>query len=326
MKAARRAAVIALALAAIAYVLHVGVKPVRRVAILDDATPAAREQYWTAFRGRLGALGWSQGENLAVDARYANGDRSSLETLAGDIVASKPDVFVVATTTVALVAKKATSEIPIVVLGAADPVRSGLVASLGRPGGNVTGASFNQAEIVGKWVNLVRELMPDARAIAYLTDRGNPGELLVFQELSDRARKAGMTAELFDGVTIAGVDGAFDALSAKRADALIVGTPSSILAQRKHILDAAAAARTAVLYARREYADAGGIVSYGADFKPVFERGAEYVDRILRGARPADLPYDMASSFRLVLNLQAARRIGVAIPESIRIRADEVIE
>jgi putative ABC transport system substrate-binding protein len=326
MKALRRAAVIALVLVAIGYALHLGLTSVPRVAILDDATPAAREQYWAAFRGRLAALGWSEGETLAVDARYANGDRSRLETLAGDIVARKPDVFVVATTTVALAAKKATSEIPIVVLGAADPVRSGLVASLGRPGGNVTGASFNQAEIVGKWLNLVRELVPEARAIAYLTDRGNPGEVLVFQELSDHARKSGMTAELFDGVTTAGVDDAFDALSAGRADALIVGTPSSILAQRKHILDAAAAGRTAVLYARREYADAGGVVSYGADFKPVFERGAEYVDRILRGAKPADLPYDMASSFRLVLNLRAARQMGLAIPESIRIRADEVIE
>jgi len=322
----RRAALVALALCAVANPRRAVAQSVRHVAILDDATPAVRERYWTALRDRLAALGWSQGRNVSIEARYAHGDRSMLDALAAEIVAGKPDVFVVATTTVAVVARKATSEIPIVAVGAADPVRAGLIASLGRPGGNVTGASFNQVEIVGKWLNLVRELVPGARAIAYLTDRGNPGEVLVFQDLTDHGRKIGMTVEAFDGVAPSGVDRAFDALARKRVDALIVGTPSSVLAQRRHIVDAAAGARTAVLYARREYVDAGGFISYGADFKPVFERGAEYVDRILRGSKPADLPYDMAASFRLVLNLQAARRMGIAVPRSIRIRADEVIE
>ena len=322
----RRAALVAFALCAFAHAPQAGAQSVRRVAILDDAAPAVRERYWTAFRDRLAALGWSQGRNVSIEARYAHGDRSKLDALAAGIIAGKPDVFVVATTTVAVVARKATSEIPIVAVGAADPVRAGLIASLGRPGGNVTGASFNQIEIVGKWVNLVRELTPGSSAIAYLTDRGNPGEMIVLQELADHARTVGMTAQAFDGVTPSGVDRAFEALARKRVDALIVGTPSSVLAHRKHIVDAAAGARAAVLYARREYVDAGGFISYGADFKPVFERGAEYVDRILRGSKPADLPYDMASSFRLVLNLQAARRMGIAVPQSIRIRADEVIE
>jgi putative ABC transport system substrate-binding protein len=298
----------------------------RRVAILDDAAESVRARSWAGFRKRLAELGWAEGSNLTIEARFAGGDLAKLDALAAQAVADRPDVIVVVTTTVALAAKKATSQIPIVALGPADPVKSGLVQSLARPGGNLTGASQNQAEIAGKWLELVREILPRARTIGYLTDPGNPGEMLVYRELEQRAVARGIATLALDGVTAAAVDQSFATLAARRADALVVATTSSILPQRKQIVEAAANARMPVIYARREYVDAGGLVSYGTDFNPVFDRGADYVDRILRGSRPADMPFEMAATFRLAVNLAAARKIDVAIPQSVRIRADEVVE
>jgi putative ABC transport system substrate-binding protein len=297
-----------------------------RIAILDDAPEHVRAHPWALFRARLAELGWTEGKNLAVDARSAGGDLSRLDALAADIVAQQPDVIVVVSTTVALAAKKATSQIPIVALGPADPVKSGLVASLARPGGNLTGAGQNQAEIAGKWLDLLREVAPAAKSVAYLTDRGNPGEMLVFREIEDRARTRGMAMTALDGVGAGSVEQAFATIAAMRIDALIVATTAAVLPQRAQIVEAAARARIPAVYARKEYAEAGGLVSYGTDFNPVFERGADYVSRILRGAKPADLPFEMAATFKLVVNLRAARAQGIAIPQAVRVRADQVIE
>jgi len=159
-----------------------------RVAILDNAPPAIRAHLWANFRKRLIELDYIEHKNLVIIPRSAGGDLQRLDALAAEVVSLKPDVIVTVTTTAALALKKATSSIPIVAVGPADPVKSGLVASLARPGGNLTGASPNQAEIAGKWAELLREIVPDARSVAYLTDRGNPGEMLVFRELESRAR------------------------------------------------------------------------------------------------------------------------------------------
>jgi putative ABC transport system substrate-binding protein len=306
-------------------------QPVRRegparVAILDDAQESLRAAFWARFRKRLAEFGYTQGKDLVIDARYANGDLGRLDALATEIVATKPDVLVVVTTTVALAAKKVTSQVPIIALGPADPVKSGLVASLSRPGGNLTGASNNQAEIAGKWLELMREIVPGVQSFAYLTDTGNPGEMLVFHELEACARPFGIEAIVHDGVTAANVDKAFAAIAARRTHALIVATTASLLAQRQQIIDAAARARIAAIYARPEYAAAGGLVAYGADTGLLADRAADYVNRILRGTRPADLPFEMASAYRLVLNMRTAHALAIAIPQSIRVRADEIVE
>ena len=297
-----------------------------RVAILDEAQEATRAQLWGAFRNRLRELGYVEGRDVLLDARFAGGSPDRLPLLAAELVAGKPDVLVVVTTTVALAAKKATSTIPIVALGPADPVKSGLVASLARPGGNLTGLAPNQGEIAGKWLELVRALRPDAKTLVYLTDTTNPGEMLVYRDLEQRARSLGLESQAMDGINAANVEQALASMQTRRTDALVVATTASLLTQRRQIVEGAARLRIPAVYARQEYPEAGGLISYGADAHALFARAADYVNRILRGTPPAELPFEMASTFRLVLNLRTSRALGLAIPPAVRIRADEVIE
>ena len=297
-----------------------------RVAILDEAQEATRAQLWGAFRNRLRELGYVEGRDVLLDARFAGGNPDRLPLLAAELVAGKPDVLVVVTTTVAVAAKKATSTIPIVALGPADPVKSGLVASLARPGGNLTGLAPNQGEIAGKWLELVRALRPDAKTLVYLTDTANPGEMLVYRDLEQRARSLGLESRVMDGINAANVEQALASMQTRRTDALVVATTASLLTQRRQIVDGAARLRIPAVYARQEYPEAGGLISYGADAHALFARAADYVNRILRGTPPAELPFEMASTFRLVLNLRTSRALGLAIPPAVRIRADEVIE
>ena len=322
------AAFVALGLAAASF--RVAAQPRRpdpaRVAILDDAPEASRQQLWAAFRNRLRELGYVEGRDVLIDARFAEGNPDRLPTLAAELVAGKPDVLVVVTTTVALAVKKETSTIPIVALGPADPVKSGLVASLARPGGNLTGLSPNQGEIVGKWLELLRALRPNAKTLVYLTDTANPGEMLVYRDLEERARSLGLESQVMDGVNAANVDRAFVSLQTRPTDALIVATTAALLPQRRQIVDGAARLRLPAIYARAEYPEAGGLISYGTDSQALFARAADYVNRILRGTPPSELPFETASTFRLVLNLRASRTLGLAIPQAVRIRADEVIE
>jgi putative ABC transport system substrate-binding protein len=180
-----------------------------KIAFLDGDTEAARASFRETFFTRLGELGYVEGRNLVVERRFAAGDPVRLSALAAELVAMEPDVLVTVTTTVALVAKAATATIPIVAIGPADPVKSGLIASLARPGGNLTGIAFNQAEISGKWAQLARELVPRAKSLAYLTDTGNPGEMLVFRTLEERARPLGFAAHALDGSSRDKVEQAF---------------------------------------------------------------------------------------------------------------------
>jgi len=297
-----------------------------RIAILDDATEASRHQLWLAFRNRLGELGYVEGRNVSIEMRFAGGSRDRLALLAAELVAGKPDVLVAVTTTAAVAARKETSRIPIVAIGPADPVQSGLVVSLARPGGNLTGLAPNQAEIAGKWLDLLQALRPDAKSLVYLTDTGNPGEMLVYRDLEIRARSLGMEAHVMDGVSAANVEKAFASMQQRRTEALIIATTASLLPQRRQIVDGAARLRIPAIYARQEYAEAGGLISYGTDSHVLFARAADYVSRILRGTPPAELPFEMASTFRLVVNLRTSRELGLVIPRAVRIRADEVIE
>jgi putative ABC transport system substrate-binding protein len=205
-------------------------------------------------------------------------------------------------------------------------VKSGLVASLARPGGNLTGLSPNQAEIAGKWLELLRAFRPGAKTLVYLTDTTNPGEMLVYRDLEQRARSLGLQSQAMDGINAANVDRAFASMEAQGTDALVVATTAALLPQRRQIVDAAARSRIPAIYARQEYPEAGGLVSYGSDSRAVFARAADYVDRILRGTPPSELPFEKASTFRLVLNLRTSHALGLEVPPAVRVRADEVIE
>ena len=296
-----------------------------RVATLDDASESTRATLWARFRKRLTELGYVEGTDVVYEQRWASGDLKKLSDFAAELVALKPDIIVTVTTTAALAVKKATARIPIVAIGPADPVRSGLVASLGRPEGNVTGFSPNQAEIAGKWLEIVREIAPHAKSLAYLSDRGNPGEMLVFRELEVRARPLGLEVRVMDGLTKRDVEQAFASIERDRVDAVIVATTAALLGQRQQIVESAARLRLPAVYARKEYPEAGGLLSYGTDTGPLFVRAAEYVDRILKGASPSELPFEMASTFTVVVNMKTARTLGVTMPQSILVRANEVI-
>ena len=296
-----------------------------KVAILDDAPEATRADLWLRFKRRLAELGYVEGKNLTILQRFADNDAGRLPALAAELVAWRPDVIVTVTTTAALAAKKATTTIPVVALGPADPVKSGLVASLSRPGGNVTGVSQNQAQIAGKWAQLAREIVPRAKTLAYLTDTANAGEMLVFQALEEQARSIGVKAVAFDGLERSRVAQSFAVIERDRIDVLVVAITSGLLPQRQQIVDSAARLRIPAIYARREYPEAGGLLSYGTDIGDNFRRGAEYAQRILDGAKPSDLPFEMASTFQMVVNPKAAKDLGLTIPSSVMARADDVI-
>jgi len=296
-----------------------------KVAILDDAPETTRAELWLRFKRRIAELGYIEGKNLTVRQRFADGNVGRLAALAAELVAWKPDVVVAVTTTAAQAAKKATTDIPIVALGPADPVKLGLVASLSRPGGNLTGVSQNQADIAGKWIQLAREIAPQTKILAYLTDMANAGEMLVFRSIEEQARSIGVQVVVFDGLAKSRVEHAFATIERDRIDVLVVATTSALLPQRQQIIESAARLRIPAIYARHEYPDTGGLLSYGADVGANFRRGAEYVKRILDGARPSELPFEMASTFEMVINLKTAKALGLTIPPGVIARADEVI-
>ncbi|HEX4882681.1 MAG TPA: ABC transporter substrate-binding protein [Casimicrobiaceae bacterium] len=322
----RDALVAAAGLLVVPGALAQGASRVVRIAILDDAKASTRAALWARFRTRLAELGYAEGRNATVEAHFADGDPARLRALATAVAAAKPDVVVTVTTGAGLAMKQATSTVPVVVIGPADPVRSGLVASLARPGGNITGLSPNQAEIADKWLELLRVLLPGARTFAYLTDPANPGEMLVFEDLERRAKSLGLEGRVLGGVESAQVDRALAEMTSRRPDALIVATTASLVPHRQRIVEGVARLRIPAIYARQEYAEAGGLVSYGADSRMLWVRAAEYVDRIVRGTRPADMPFEMASTFRLVLNATTAHSLGLAIPASVRARVDKLVE
>jgi putative ABC transport system substrate-binding protein len=234
-------------------------------------------------------------------------------------------VIVAVSTPAAVAAKNATSTIPIVFVGPADPVASGLVPNLARPGGNVTGFSPMQAEIGAKWIEILRAFAPKLKRAAYLTDTGNPGEMRVFEMLRERAAAMGATVTVYDAVQPGALDRAFGAIVRDRNEGLAVALTAAMLPHRDRIVAFAADRKLPAVYARREYADAGGIVSYGADSTPLYAKTAEYVHRIATGTRPGDLPVERPMAVRTVVNRRAARAQGIALPPSILALADETI-
>jgi len=299
---------------------------VYRIAILDDSVENARAEYWKLFRNRLRELGLAEGKDVSYEARYARGDTERLPALAAELVALKPDIIVTVSTPPTSAAMKATSSIPIVFAAAGDPISSGLVASLARPGGNVTGISVNTPETGGKQLELLRELLPAATRFAYLTDASNKLSMEVFRQTEGRARAMNVSIRMLDGRKRPDLERSFETVKRERLQGLIVGTAGLIVEHRDQIVQFAAREKLPAVYPRREYVDAGGLLSYSVDLRLGYVRGADYVHRILQGAKPADLPVEQSSNLRMVLNLKTARTLGIRIPASVQARADEVIE
>ena len=277
------------------------------------------------LRASLRELGYVDGQNAQFEVRTAQGDRGRLAGLTAELVGLGLDVIVAYPTPAVAALKGATQEIPIVLLGAGDPVGTGLVASLARPGGNVTGLSMQQTDLAAKRLELLREVVPGLRRLAILANVGGPAVVLDMREVEAAARTLGLeviTAEIQRGEDIVP---AFEALNG-RADALYVCIDPLVNSHRIRINTLALAARLPTHYANREAVEAGGLMSYGPNQADLYRRAADYVDKILRGAKPGDLPVEQPTKFDLVINLTTAKALGLTIPEPFLLRADEVIE
>ena len=284
-------------------------------------------RFLESFRQGLRELGWIEGQNIAIESRWADGKFERLPGLAAELVQIKVDVIVAVVTQASLAAKHATQTIPIVMVGVGDPLGSGLVASLARPGGNVTGPSSMLADVSGKQLALLKETIPKASAVAVLWNPANPvWQAAALRETEAAARALGLRLQLLEARGPDELEAAFAAMTRERAGALFV--PADIIFARhaQQIADLAARNRLPAMYGFREHVEAGGLMSYAADFAVMFRRAAVYVDKILKGARPGELPVEQPTKFELVINLKTARALGLTIPQSILLRADEVIQ
>ena len=282
-----------------------------------------------AFRQGLRDLGYVEGRNVVIDYRTAEGKLDRLAVLALELVALKVDVIVAALGTFAVTAKQATVTLPIVFIGAGDPVASGLVTSLARPGGNVTGLSAFGPELVGKGLEQLKQVIPEVSRVAVLWQPGAVPErterdLLKAAEVA--ARALGMQLQSVEARGPSDVDRAFSDMTKARAGALTVLSTAMFFTERRRLLDLAAKNRLPTVFSFREYVDAGGLMSYGPNLADLFRRAATYVYRILKGAKPGDLPIEQPIKFELVINLKTAKALGLTIPPSLLLRADHVIE
>jgi putative ABC transport system substrate-binding protein len=280
----------------------------------------------TAFLDALRELGWAEGKNVVFEHRYAQNRLERLPELAADLVRLKVDVIAAAATLAPLAAKQATATIPIVMIAAGDPLGSGLVASLARPGGNVTGMSLMAPDLGGKRLELLKEVLPRLARVAVLWNAANPYSALVFKETQAAGQTLGIEVQSLDVRGTGDFDGAFETVSRQRPDALITVEDPLTVDHRKLIADFAAGQQLPSLHGLREFVAAGGLISYGANLADLFRRAAGYVDKIFKGAKPADLPIQQPTKFELVINLKTAKALGLTIPESFLLRADEVIE
>jgi putative ABC transport system substrate-binding protein len=275
----------------------------------------------------LREAGYVEGRNVVVEARFAAGRQDLLPELVADVIRQKPDVLVVVSTRTALSAKKATSTIPIVFASVFDPVAAGLVASLARPGGNLTGTAMGVGgEFAGKWVELLKEAMPGLSRAAVLWNSANESSAQSAESIQAAARALKIRLEMFDAGTARKLDSALSAISASRVEGLIIAPDPYFNANRATLVQFAASKRLPAVYFFRSFAEAGGLMSYGANNADSIRSAAKYVDRILKGAKPADLPVDQPTRFELVLNLKTAKKLGLAIPQSLLVRADHLIE
>jgi ABC-type uncharacterized transport system substrate-binding protein len=295
------------------------------IGYLSGATRAAESQRGAAFVQRLRELGWIDGHTIAIQARWAEGRTEQFAEIAVEFARQKLDIIVATGTPPALAAKQATSVIPIVFVAVADPLGTGLVPSLARPGGNITGLSSQFTDIVGKRLELLHGVVPGLHRLAVMGNIGNPAIKLELGEAQEAARSLGLEAVIFEIRRAEDIVPAFNALK-DRAEALYVATDLLIIANRIRINILALTARLPTTYNIREYVELGGLMSYGPNFPDLFRRAADFVDKILRGAKPGDIPVEQPTKFDFVINLTTAKALGLEIPPTLLARANEVIE
>ena len=299
---------------------------VPRIGILWSVSSTTASRWAAAFRQELGRLGYVEGQNITIEERWAEGRFDRLESLAAELVRLNVDILVTTTTPGARAGQQATRTIPIVMALVSDPVESGVVANLARPGGNVTGLSLMHPELSRKRLELLKELIPKVSRVAVLSNPANPISPPLLRETEAAARSLGVQLQVVAVRDSAGLDSAFSAMTRGRAGALVVIPDFVFMDQRVRIVSLAAESRLPAMYPWREPVDAGGLMSYGPSVSDMFRRAATYVDKILKGAKPGELPVEQPTKFELVINLKTAKSLGLTIPQSLIQRADHVIQ
>jgi putative ABC transport system substrate-binding protein len=300
---------------------------IRRVGYLTSGSATASTRSAEAFRQGLHELGWVEGQNIVIDWRFGEGRHDRLPDLAAELVRLRVSVIVAGPTPPAVAAKQATGTIPIVMTNTADPLELGLVASLARPGGNVTGLAYSvNLEIFGKGLELLKEAVPRIRRVAVLWNPANPAQASAIGHVKAAARLLGVQLQLLPVRGPEEFDAAFAAMARERAEGLFIVAESLFIVHRARLADLAAKHRLPTMHGLRENVEAGGLLSYGPNVAASWRRAAVFVDKILKGARAADLPVEQPTTYELVINLRAARALGLTIPSAMLTRADTIIE
>jgi putative tryptophan/tyrosine transport system substrate-binding protein len=299
---------------------------VPRVGYLFSFTRAEGSRLWEACRQGLRELGYVEGRNIALEPRWADGRHERLPELAADLVRLKVDVIVSAATPASHAAKAATSSIPIVIVAVGEPVKTGLIASLARPGGNVTGLSLLTAEVSGKRLELLGQVVRNMHRAALLMNPDNPVHAVFLEETRVAAQKLRVQLQPLEARNPGDIEHVFDAAARERAAGLIVFDDPAIWSYRKQIVALATTRRLPVVYGQRDFVDDGGLMSYGPDRIDHYRRTALYVDKILKGTKAGDLPVEQPTKFELVINMKTTKSLGLTIPPSLRLQADQLVE
>jgi putative tryptophan/tyrosine transport system substrate-binding protein len=297
-----------------------------RIGLLSPFAPVDTAPWHQAFLRGLSDLGWVDGKNIAIEYRYSDGKNDRLPKLIADLVRLKVDIIVTAVTNDTLAAKNAAGGIPIVMAAAGDPVATGIVASLARPGGNITGLSQMNPELNGKRLELLKEIAPNISSLAVLLNPEDPISALGQNEIELPARKMKIEVHSFEVRNTPDLDKALQEATKARVDALAIMPNPVFVTNLKLIADFAIQNRLPSMFHLREYAKVGGLVSYGVDRTDLFRRAATFVDKILKGANPADLPIEQPTKFELTINLKTAKALGLTVPPKLLLTADEVID
>jgi putative ABC transport system substrate-binding protein len=299
---------------------------VYRIGILEPTSQTLNGDNLDAFRQGLHEFEYIEGQNLVIEYRSADGHNERFPNLAIELARLNVDLILARGTPAALAARNATRTIPIVLLGVGDPVAQGLVASLAHPGANITGLSAVATELYAKRLELLTELVPRVARVAFLTNMGNPNEQFNWEQIETAARALGISSQLLDVRKPEDFGRVFEDASEQRVDGLVVALDGLLLENQRPIVDLAAKHRLPAVYGSSEFIIPGGLAAYGPSYSDLYRRAANYVHKILKGAKPADLPIELPTKFQLLINLKAAKALGLTVPPTLVSRADEVIE